>query len=197
MQSYANNNRNHITKNKIHLMNDFDSDKLLVENAKVDVENFGLLYKKYQKSILLFIHKQLLDMDLAKDITANCFEIALNNLQKYEHRNLPFSAWLYRIAINEINTYFRKTNKLKMFSLESKDIENFGEWTETNTIEVENVEKLKTAVRKLDENDQNLLQLAYHDNKSYKEIGQICETTEQNIKVKMFRIREKLKNWML
>ncbi|TAF72959.1 MAG: sigma-70 family RNA polymerase sigma factor [Bacteroidetes bacterium] len=177
-------------------MSDIETDILLIENAKADIKFFGLLYKKYQKTIFLYVHKQLLDKDLAKDITADCFVKAMNNLDKYEHRNLPFSAWLYRIAINEINSYFKKHKKLKIFSLEDIVLENFSDWSETDCEDQKKVEKLESALKKLDNNDQNLLNMAFQDNKTYKEIGQIYHTTEQNIKVKMFRIREKLKNWM-
>ena len=55
-------------------------------------------------------------MALAKDLTANTFLKALENLSGFHWRNVPFSAWLYRIATNEIKLYNRKNNRLSQLS---------------------------------------------------------------------------------
>src|SRR3712207_2797530 len=51
-------------------------------------------------------------ISIAQDITSVTFIKALQHIQNYTIRDIPFSAWLYRIATHEIVNYFRdKSNR--------------------------------------------------------------------------------------
>jgi RNA polymerase sigma-70 factor (ECF subfamily) len=55
---------------------------------------------------------------LLRILTSQAFLIALKNVDRYQFRGCPFSAWLYKIASNEINKHYRKQKQTKVFSIE-------------------------------------------------------------------------------
>ena len=98
--------------------NDLALELQQVEAAKSDPARFSVLYEKYYKVIFIFIFRRTGEEELAADITSNTFLKAMLALPKYEYKGVPFSAFLFRIALNEINMYFRKSKKERVVSLE-------------------------------------------------------------------------------
>lgn len=82
-----------------------------VEAAKSDPAKFGLLYEKYFRQVFVFVFRRIGDEEQAADIVSNTFLKAMLALPKYVFKGVPFSAWLFRIASNEVNMYFRKQIK--------------------------------------------------------------------------------------
>lgn len=96
---------------------DLKEEKELVKKAQKNPEAFAKLYDQYYSKIFSYILKRAADFEIAQDITSETFFKALKKLWQFRWRNIPFSAWLYRIANNEIANYFRK-NKHKPVSLD-------------------------------------------------------------------------------
>ncbi|UXE68538.1 MAG: hypothetical protein KA713_08180 [Chryseotalea sp. WA131a] len=48
---------------------------------------------------------------------------ALLALSKFQFRGVPFSAWLFRIAMNECNEFFRKTNRTRSVSIDERMVQ--------------------------------------------------------------------------
>mgnify|MGYP001950421784 CR=1 FL=1 len=88
----------------------YNDDQKLVLLAQKDRNAFGLIYDKYFERIYLFVYKRVQDEAKAGDICQEAMLKAMFNIKKYENRGAPFSAWLYRIASNEVNLFFRKLN---------------------------------------------------------------------------------------
>lgn len=83
------------------------AEQALIERAKTNVNAFGELYNLYYLKIFNYVMRRVGDVVVAEDITTATFMKVLDRLQTFEWRGLPFSAWLYRIASNEIANYFR------------------------------------------------------------------------------------------
>lgn len=84
----------------------------IIEAAKNDPVQFKPLYEKYFKRIFLFVYHRVEDRDITADLTSQIFLKAMQRMHQFKFRGLPFSSWLYRIAINECTTSER-TNDLK------------------------------------------------------------------------------------
>ena len=82
-----------------------EEEKELVVAAKMDPSKFSTLYDRYFEVIFNFIFRRTGNEDLCADLSSQTFLKALQNLKNYEFRGIPFSAWLYRIATNEVNKY--------------------------------------------------------------------------------------------
>jgi RNA polymerase sigma-70 factor (ECF subfamily) len=80
----------------------------IIERAKTNPAAFGELFEKYYKPILRYVLHKTGSAETAADITSETFFKALNKLHTYRFTGVPFSAWLYRIAGNEVNMFFRK-----------------------------------------------------------------------------------------
>ena len=175
----------HVSKEQI------GQEEELIRAAKKDSSKFDLLYKKYYEQIFLFILRRVESEDTAADITSQVFLKALTNLSKYKEIGLPFSSWLFRIARNELYDLY-KQNKIEMVvSVESK-----GMWemiSEIGEDEKEDYTKLYMALADLTSDEMEMIELRFFEKLPFKEVGEILDITENNAKVRTYRILEKLK----
>ncbi len=132
------------------------------------------------------------DEELAFDITSQVFMKALNNIGKYEYRGVPFSSWLYRIAKSELYQAFRDRKAERTVNIESFHLYEIIEEIDDDHSE-EKKKRLFDSLAKMKEKDMQLIEMRFFEKRSFREIGEILEITENNAKVKAFRAIEKLK----
>ncbi len=165
----------------------------IIEAAKTDHKYFAPLYERYFHQIFLFVLKRVGDESLCGDLTSQVFFKALTKIKSYKNMGYPFSAWLYRIAINEVNMHFRKNNKHQVVEVKDSDVKVMMKEID----EVEDADaKLKRVLQHLgsmSETDQKLIELRFFDKCSFKEIGLILDISEGNAKIKTYRALDKLK----
>jgi RNA polymerase sigma-70 factor (ECF subfamily) len=170
---------------------------LIIEKAKQNPEVFGVLYEKYFPEIFKFIFKRIGNEDFTSDLTSQVFLKSLINLPKYEYRGLPFSAWLYRIAVNQLNEFFRNHQQERWIQLDEKQIQSFFDESEALfDLKSQNIEELLTKLlEQLDDDEVELIELRYLEELSFKEVAYILNITENNAKVRTYRILEKLRKF--
>jgi RNA polymerase sigma-70 factor (ECF subfamily) len=162
-----------------------------------DPNAFRPLYELYFKRIFLFVLHRVGEKDIAADLTQQVFLNALLNIRKYEFRGLPFSSWLFRIAVNQCTDFFRKNKKARMVLLEETNIrELYTELTEEQSWD-EWERKLPAVLEKLDADDLQLIELRYFEQRPFKEVSEIMGLSESNTKVRTYRILEKMKKIFL
>lgn len=159
--------------------------------SQKDPQCFEPLYTKYYEQILKFVYKRIEHLDDVREVTSIIFTKALINIKKYKDQGFPFSSWLYRIAINEINQFYRDSKKVRLISIDEEGLTNIAE--ETGNQKEELIANLKKALHHLSEEDFILLELRYFENHSFATVGQILNITEVNAKVKTYRILDKLR----
>ncbi|PBQ34653.1 heat-shock protein [Sphingobacteriaceae bacterium] len=168
-----------------------EQEQVLIAAAKKNSSRFAGLYKKYYEQIFLFILKRVESEDTAADVTSQVFLKALTNLSKYKDMGFPFSSWLFRIARNEIYDMYRDKKIDLVVSIEKKGV---GEMiAEMGTEDKEDHSKLYLALGHLDESEMELIELRFFEKRHFKEIGEILEITENNAKVRTYRVLDKLK----
>ncbi len=99
-----------------------------------------------------------------------------------------FSTWMYRVALNTAISDFRKKKRI----LPVSDVDLPEIKSEPNDAEREQADALYAAIRQLPEIDKAIVML-YLDNKSYEEMEDILGINTNNLRVKMNRIKEKLR----
>jgi RNA polymerase sigma-70 factor (ECF subfamily) len=167
-----------------------------VEAAKADPQKFAVLYEAYYKPVFVFVFRRAGDNEATDDIVSNTFLKALLALPKYQYRGVPFSAFLFRIAMNEVNLYFRKTKRERLVSLDQTDLGTIIiESGQTDSDERRRL--LMRALSFLKPDDMQLIELRFFEKRSFAEVGHICGITETNAKVKTYRILDKLKQQLL
>lgn len=178
---------------------DSQEHKWILESQK-DPEAFQHLFNKYYNPIFNYVLCRICNMSVAKDIAANTFMKALDNIQKYQWKGIPFSAWLYRIATNEINQYHRKAKRTVTLSPEcianykvnsSSDVELLA--AEEAIAKNEQCQKIYSAIASLKLKYQTVITLRYFGNFTTKEIADILETSENTVKTHIHRGIKQLK----
>ncbi|MEO8759824.1 MAG: sigma-70 family RNA polymerase sigma factor [Bacteroidia bacterium] len=167
-----------------------ENEKQQVEASKTNAKCFEPLYIKYYEQILKFVYKRIETLDDCREVTSVVFTKALFNIKKYNDYGFPFSSWLYRIAINEINQFYRDSKKMRAISLDENGIKSIAKET-TNT---ELTAALKKALLYLSEEELILIELRYFEERPFLEVGQILKITENNAKVKTYRVLDKLRS---
>jgi RNA polymerase sigma-70 factor, ECF subfamily len=169
----------------------------LIQQAREDARAFRPLYEHYYKSIFLFVLHRVGDKQLTADVTAQVFLKALQNIKKYEDRGLPFSAWLYRIAVNEVNDFFRKQKRERLVTIEENHVVKLHEEMMDGST-VENLHlRLHDVLQELLPEELHLIELRFFEERSFKEIGAILNLTEVHAKVKTYRTLDKMKKYFI
>jgi RNA polymerase sigma-70 factor (ECF subfamily) len=178
---------------KQHQTGQFEVDEALINLSKADPEAFRPLYEKYFKKVFLFVLHRVGDKQLAADITSQVFLKALIHIGKFKFRGLPFSAWLFRIALNECNDHFRKTNRYRIVTLEDHNVEHLFEELTADSQQERFREQLPAILQKLSVEELELIELRFFDQRPFKEIADIVGITETYAKVKVYRVLQKMK----
>jgi len=170
-------------------MHDHAAEIQLILAAQRDPKAFEVLYYHYHDRIFRFVWSKLRDSDATADVTSEVFLKALLGIKTYTDRGLPFSAWLFRLATNEVNMYFRKTGKGKHVSIHP---ELRGEW-DTHWETAEDRKRLVAALERLSEDDMRFIEWRFFDGFAFKEIAAMESSTEAAVKMKVYRILDFLK----
>jgi RNA polymerase sigma-70 factor (ECF subfamily) len=183
------------SKNKYHQSeNQIQKEEEILKQAIKTPNSFAPIYEKYYLSLFKFVLQRVENEIVASEIVSDVFAKAIFNLKKYKFKGTPFSAWLFRVAYNEIMTTFRKQKKSRTVNLP-----NDGDWSflqieqdddnYDNTLSLNN---LKISLEKLKPNDVELIEMRFFEQRSFKEIGEILEITTENARVKTHRALKKL-----
>ena len=163
-----------------------------IQKAKENKQFFGFLYEKYYEQIFVFIFKKLQDEDITGEVCSLTFLKAMSNLDKYEDRGFPFSSWLYRIASNEVNQYFRNNKKNITIEVNENCLQEIVEELDIEKME-EQLAQVLNAIEQLPLEKSQLIELRYFEELSFKEIASIFAITEANAKMRIYRIIETIK----
>ncbi len=161
-----------------------ESEDHLIERAvQGDREAFGELYERYVERIYNYVYYRVGNTHDAEDLTARVFFRAMRHIERYDHRGVPFSAWLYRIAHNLVANWYRDTNRRQEIALDDMVFTYAtGEHPELLVMDQEEREELLEIIRTLPEDRQQLLYLKFGARMSNAEIAHVLGRTEGAVK---------------
>lgn len=177
--------------------NNITQDLIWVQKAKEHPAHFEALYNKYYEQILKYVYQRVESKEEAYDITAQVFTKAMLHLSNYEFKGLPFSAWLYRIAANELNMLFRKNKVQHVINADINSLHQIKEEINFNEDDEEKINLILSEISNLNEDEIQLIEMRFFEKRSFKEISEILDITENNAKVKTYRVLDKLKEKLL
>jgi RNA polymerase sigma-70 factor (ECF subfamily) len=165
-----------------------DEDQILVSAARHDSEAAGRLFDKYYSEILGYIYHSTLDTHAAEDLTSNVFLSAFRHLGRYKLRQIPFRAWLYRIATNEVRMYWRRQKRIKIVGLQPDNDEYVAEQsTRDGVAAAEEYRLLHKALLELKVKYRTVIVLRYFEGKAIAEICEITGKKEGTVKAQLHR----------
>lgn len=164
-----------------------------IAQAKLNPAAFKPLYQRYFRNVYLFLLRRIGDTDLAGDLAQQVFLKALLGISKYEDRGIPFSIWLFKIALNQCNEFFRKSKQARIVVLEEAGLEViYEEMTAHQRIE-DLEQQLPAILERLTPPDLQLIELRFFENRSFHEIGLLLGITENYAKVRTYRTLDRMK----
>jgi RNA polymerase sigma factor (sigma-70 family) len=130
----------------------------------------------------------------AEEIAQDSFLKAYRALENFKKKS-SFATWLYRIVYNTAisNVRIKKRGVLSLEDFPADAIDFIG--ISENEIEAEKEYRsslVNFALQKINEEERGLISLYYYEDMSTEEIADVTGINKSNIKVKLFRARQKM-----
>ncbi|GGK45609.1 MULTISPECIES: RNA polymerase sigma factor [Flavobacteriaceae] len=168
----------------------------LIEKArKKDQKAFNTLLNTYWSDVFRFQLSKTENEDEAEDITIKTFSKAFDKIHLYNER-YNFKTWLISISKNIFLDHLRKqrTNTISINKKESEAYKIFDETpsAEDQLIIEQNLAQLLNYLKQLKPHYQEIINLRYFREMSYKEMADKLNEPMSNIKVKLLRAKKLL-----
>lgn len=169
-----------------------------------DPQVFGKIYDVFYPKIFGYAFRRVGDYDIARDVAAETFLKAFLNVKKYRFEGHSISAWLYKIATNEINLFFRSQKyRPDLFGQISEEMLSDRELmavfekermdTERQMEEYEAFTEVQKHLKTLPVKYQEVIALKYFEEKTLLEISAILDKPEGTVKSLLSRGLEQLR----
>jgi len=179
----------------------------LIEQCRTDPSAFGQVFDRWYKPVFGYVMRRTGDYDLSKDIAAETFLKAFLKIDKFQWRGISLSSWLYRIAGNELNQYYRSSKyqpqslqqlldnpQLEQLLHQEADAER--EMMDRELQAFNDYNRIRQNLQKLDVKYQEVMALRYFEQKTNPEISEILDKNEGTVKSLLSRGLEKLRNML-
>lgn len=158
------------------------AEESLVQRAQQrDATAFSQLYEAYFDKIYRYCCIKLGNEMEAEDMTQQVFIKALNSICSYECKGVPFSAWLFRIAHNQIIDHYRKQSKRGTVNIEDLSLPSRDDPEGTVERKME-IERVSQASKLLTRAQQEVISLRFAAEMSIAEVAKVMGKTEGAIK---------------
>ena len=169
----------------------FDVDTLVLEAQEGDKEAFAKLYDYFFDRIYRYVYFRVPQAEV-DDLVEMVFIKSWIHLEKYEKRDVQFSAWLFKIAHNIVIDHRRSHRPLSEMT---EEIEDQSEKAAPKAKAEKNMTSqiIREAVERLKEPYRQVVTLKFLIVLSNSEIAEIMNEREGNIRVLQFRALKELK----
>ncbi len=176
------------------LMEEKDLVRLSMEGNE---EAFAVLVNKYRIKVFNLAFSLTRDRDTADDLAQEAFIKAYYALPKFQFKS-GFGTWLYRITINHVRDFLRKTGRVKSIPFEKiKESSILQEDDKTKKEKESSQEEkrihVRRAIRTLPEKHQVILSLRDIQGYSYEEISRILKISPGTVDSRLHRARKLLR----
>lgn len=158
------------------------NEESLVRRAKQrDEQAFAQLYEEYFDKIYRYVTLKIGDRMEAEDITQQVFLNAIKAISSFKWRGIPVSAWLFRIAHNQVVDYLRRKSKRATAPLdESLVASNYD--PQLIAEQRLDTERLLVATRKLTPAQREVISLRFAGELSVAQVAKIMGRSEGAVK---------------
>ncbi|MGB6268492.1 MAG: RNA polymerase sigma factor [Olleya sp.] len=164
---------------------------------KNDQKAFNYLLNNYWDKVYGFQLKRIQNENDAEDVTIQTFSKAFDKIESYNSK-YTFNTWLITISKNiHVDIIRKEKNSIKQAISRTDENEVYQVLDETPSVEdklitEQNLAKLLRDIKKLKPHYQEVINLRYFQELSYKDISEELNEPINNIKVKLLRAKKLL-----
>ena len=145
------------------------------------------LFKKYYNEALLYVFSFCHNRALAEDVVQEAYMRAIRSIDEEKD---GFKFWLLKVCRNLYFDTLRKNKKVEAITSDMPSNESLVD----DVIQKDEYRALYKAISLLKDDFREIVRLYYFDSMSVKEIASIVEESVDNVKIKLYRARLKLKD---
>ncbi len=152
---------------------------------------FERIFAEYRDKLYRLCYSYTKDESLSEDLVQECFSRIWIYLPGFAGRS-DIGTWIYRIAANTCLMQLRKSGKKEVEYQESM---KHTAMEESGADQEERSAALFDAIKQLKEMDRLIVSMVLED-MPQKQIGEVLGITENNVNIKVHRIKKRLKEIM-
>jgi RNA polymerase sigma-70 factor (ECF subfamily) len=137
------------------------------------------LFELHYRSVFAFVRYRLRGAEEAEDIASQVFEVAYSHAERFDYRGVPIQAWLIGIARNLCRDQVKKLGRR---GIDTELDETMGPVEDDATVAVDLRGDLRAAMRRLTEDQQEVLSLRFLLDRSVEETAQLMNRSEDAVK---------------
>jgi RNA polymerase sigma-70 factor, ECF subfamily len=160
--------------------------KAVARAKEGDPEGVHFLYVRFAPDVLRHVNSFVQDHHEAEDITQNVFAKLLTKIDRYEQREVPFAAWILRVARNAALDHIRSRRAIPTEEVRVADIGRAQ-------MSFDRGRDLRQALEELPDDQREVLVLRHVVGLSPVEIASTIEKTESAVHGLHHRGRRSLK----
>ena len=174
---------------------DYKGDDLYIKQVIAgNINAFSYIVEQHKNKAYNLAYRICGNHEEAEEIAQDSFLKSYRSLNGFKMKS-SFATWFYRIVYNTAISHVR-LKKQRVLSLEDFPADA-TDFIGTNPSEEEAEKEYRNslvnfALQKIEEEERGLISLYYYEDMSTDEISQVTGITKSNIKVKLFRARQKM-----
>lgn len=145
------------------------------------------LFRKYYNEALLYVFSFCHNRALAEDLVQEAYMRAIRSIDEEKD---GFKFWLFKVCRNLYFDTLRKNKKVEAITSDMPSNESLVD----DVIQKDEYRALYKAISLLNDDFREIVRLYYFDSMSVKEIASIVDESVDNVKIKLYRARLKLKD---
>ena len=157
-------------------------ESLMRRAQRRDPEAFTQLYEAYFDKIYRYIVIRIGNEMEAEDMTQQVFLKALRSISSFRWRGIPLSAWLFRIAHNQVVDYLRKKAKRVTVPIDELPVRASDNSPQLIAEQRQDIEQLVSATKQLTEAQREVISLRFAGGLSVAEVSRLMGRSQGAVK---------------
>jgi RNA polymerase sigma-70 factor, ECF subfamily len=179
----------------------WDDQRLVTGLQARDPKAVEVLFELYADRLFNYVYYHSGHRTQAEDIVSETLYKVLENIPNYQWRNVPFKAWIFRIARNLLIDYFRQRDKKPEVSLDKAEewngIGDAGAADGGDIAELISLrEDLRLAIARLPEEQRNIFVLRFIEGFDLEQVSSITGRGIVSIKSLQYRAVRNLRIYL-
>lgn len=154
--------------------------------------SFSELYRRHVNQVYYYIYSRVQNTADAEDICSETFITALETRHKLRDES-RFKPWLFTIARNKVNDYFRKVYRQPRSELTQKTVDKISLIDYHDGLDRDRMLALEQMLNALTPIEQDYIRLRLIADLPFADIAQVMRQSENKVKKAYYRLVERLK----